>query len=57
MYNDIQQPEYFIPTVEFTGYSMKQRQENMQGIFNPDQLEQVNKTIGKSIYFLNVFTE
>jgi hypothetical protein len=57
VYNDIQQPEYFIPTVEFTGYSMKQRQENMQGIFNPDQLEQVNKTIGKSIYFLNVFTE
>jgi hypothetical protein len=57
VYNDIQQPEYFIPTVEFTGYSMKQRQENMTGIFNPDQLEHVNKTIGKSIYFLNVFTE
>ena len=57
VYNDIQQPEYFIPTVEFTGYSEKQRQENMAGIFNPDQLDQVNKTIGKSIYFLNVFTE
>jgi hypothetical protein len=46
-----------IPTLEFTGYSEKQRQEFMAGTFNPDQLSLINKTIGKSIYFLNIFTE
>lgn len=57
IYNEINQNETTFPTVEFTGYSSKLREQHMQGIFNKDQLELINPRVGKSTYFLNVFTE
>ena len=43
--------------MEFTGYNQKQRLEYMKDIFNPDQMDMINQKLGKSIYFLNIFTE
>ena len=57
LYNDIQQPEFTYPTLEFTGYSEKQRLEAMNRIFNHDQMTLVDARLGKSVYFLNIFTE
>ena len=45
------------PTIEFTGYSQKLRLDQMKHIFNADQLSEIDKKLGKSIYFLNIFTE
>lgn len=43
--------------MEFTGYSAKNREEMMQGIFNQDQLELINNKIHKSVFFMHAFTE
>ena len=45
------------PTIEFTGYSKKLRLDYMKHIFNSDQMSEVDQKLGKSIYFLNIFTE
>eukprot|EP00347_Sterkiella_histriomuscorum_P014896 403359104 len=57
IYNDVQQPEFAYPTIEFLGFDEKNRAVYMDSIFNRDQMKQIDKKLGKSIYFLNVFTE
>jgi hypothetical protein len=36
IYNEIQQDERLFPTIEFSGYTFKQRQEALSPIFNQD---------------------
>jgi hypothetical protein len=57
IYNDIQQDERLFPTIEFSGFDLRQRSEALSPIFNQDQMTSINAKLHKSIYFLNIFTE
>ncbi|CDW78409.1 UNKNOWN [Stylonychia lemnae] len=57
IYNDLQQPDYVIPTVEMLGFEMEDRATLMEPIFNRDQMKAINRKLGPSMYFITVFTE
>ena len=57
IYNEIMQTEMTFPTIEFSGYSSSQKLHALSNIFNTDQIEEIELTIGKSIYFTHLFTE
>lgn len=38
IYNDIQQDERLFPTIEFSGFDLRQRSEALSPIFNQDQM-------------------
>ena len=57
VYNDIQQPDYVIPTIEMLGFPEEQRASLLEPIFNRDQMKLIDRKLGISLYFLTIFTE
>jgi len=57
IYNDMKQPEFTFPTIEFNGYDTATKVAHLTHIFNRDQVEEIEKFAGKSIYFAHLITE
>ena len=57
IYNDMKQPEFTFPTIEFSGYEMSAKTTNLSHIFNKEQMEEIESKCGKSIYFTHLVTE
>ena len=60
--------EYEYPTIEYGQaiddggagahpFTLSDKIQSLSEIFNKDQLERLQKSVGKSIYFTHVFTE
>lgn len=53
----MQQTEFTFPTMEFNGYEKATKVANLTHIFNKDQVNEIESSVGRSIYFTHVVTE
>ena len=57
IYNDMQQNDHTFPTIEFQGHDRTTLKKNMSHVFNKDQLDEIDKAVGQSIYHRHLMTE